>query len=74
MEGDTGDKEDKGGPGECKKGEPRVSAIVLMAKEAVERERQRGTRKMENESARRGDEFYKNKNRVLSFLGKQRAD
>jgi hypothetical protein len=30
MEGDTGDKGERGGPGECKKGEPPVSAIVLM--------------------------------------------
>jgi hypothetical protein len=37
LEGDTGDKGDKGVLGECKKGEPPVSAIVLMAKEAVER-------------------------------------
>ncbi len=30
MEGDTGDKGERGGPGKCKKGEPPVSAIVLM--------------------------------------------
>jgi hypothetical protein len=89
MEGDTGDKGDKGGPGECKKEEPPVSAIVLMAEEAVERERRRGPRKMDNrisaarrrgprkmedESALRNDKFYKNENRVLSFLEKELLD
>jgi hypothetical protein len=73
MEGDTGDKGDKEGPGKCKKGESPVSVIVLMVKEAVEREQRRGARKIENKSARRGNKFYKNENQVLSFL-EQRAD
>ena len=30
MEGDTGDTGERGGLGECKKGEPPVSTIVLM--------------------------------------------
>jgi hypothetical protein len=30
MEGDMGDKGEEGGLGECKKGEPPVSVIVLM--------------------------------------------
>jgi hypothetical protein len=45
MVGDNLESGDAGGPGEWKKGEPLVSAIVLMAKEAVERERRRGPRK-----------------------------
>ncbi len=44
MEGDNA--EDARGPG--KKGEPPVSAIVPMAEEAMERERRRGPRKMDN--------------------------
>ncbi len=86
MEGDKGDKGDKGGPGKWEKGEPPVSAIVLMAEEAMEREqqrgprkmdnrisaaRQRGPRKMEDESGQRDDKFYKNENRVLSFLERE---
>ena len=45
MEGDHAESGDAGGPGKCQKGEPPVSAIVLMAEEAVERERRRGQRK-----------------------------
>ena len=45
MVGDNPESGDAGGPGEWKKGEPPVSAIVLMAEEAVEREQQRGSGK-----------------------------
>jgi hypothetical protein len=38
IEGGKVEYADAGGPGKCKKGEPPVSAIVLMAEEAVERE------------------------------------
>ncbi len=43
--GDNPESGDAGGLGEWKKGEPPASAIVLMAEEAVERERRRGPRK-----------------------------